>query len=171
MWPWRSVDFCVAFQIKQFAGEDKDENKTVEKEERIVKDLQQMSQKEKMKLLKEESPELLELIQDFKAKVKWPQVMHESACVVRGIMWAQPVWSVQLTELKDELHPLVQMVKDGKIPPGKVNIFVHIPQSASDNTCNNNKNELTCCLSLKRGQTTSGLNNSSISSKLHSLCS
>lgn len=37
--------------------------------ERIVKDLQQMSQKEKMKLLKKESPELLELIQDFKAKV------------------------------------------------------------------------------------------------------
>lgn len=81
------------------------------------------------------------------------------------------MWSVQLTELKDELHPLVQMVKDGKIPPGKVSIFVHKPQSASDNTCSNNKNELTCCLSPKRGQTTSGQNNSSISSKLHSLCS
>ena len=38
--------------------------------ERIVKDLKQMSQKEKMKLLKKESPEFLELIQDFKAKVK-----------------------------------------------------------------------------------------------------
>lgn len=61
---------CVAFQIKQFALEDKDENKSVDKEERIMKDLKQMSQKEKMKLLKEESPELLELIQDFKAKVK-----------------------------------------------------------------------------------------------------
>lgn len=64
------VLILVTFQIKQFAVEDKDENKTVEKEERIVKDLKQMSQKEKMKLLKEESPELLELIQDFKAKVK-----------------------------------------------------------------------------------------------------
>lgn len=52
---------------------EKDESKPVEKEERIVKDLKQMSQKEKMKLLKKESPELLELIQDFKAKVrdKW----------------------------------------------------------------------------------------------------
>lgn len=50
--------------------EEKDENKTAEKEERIMKDLKQMSQKEKMKLLKKESPELLELIQDFKAKVK-----------------------------------------------------------------------------------------------------
>lgn len=54
--------------------EEKDENKTAEKEERIVKDLKQMTQKEKMKLLKEESPELLELIQDFKAKVKQPQM-------------------------------------------------------------------------------------------------
>lgn len=35
-----------------------------------MKDLKQMSQKEKMKLLKKESPELLELIQDFKTKVK-----------------------------------------------------------------------------------------------------
>lgn len=41
---------------------------------------------------------------------------------------------MQLSELKDELQPLVQMVKDGKIPPGKVSIFVHLPQSASDNT-------------------------------------
>ncbi|XP_074534189.1 something about silencing protein 10 isoform X1 [Halichoeres trimaculatus] len=77
--------------FQEFAVEEKDENKVVEKEERIVKDLKQMSQKEKMKLLKKESPELLELIQDFKAK---------------------------LTELKDELQPLVQMVEDGKIPPG-----------------------------------------------------
>lgn len=35
-----------------------------------MKDLDQMSQKEKLKLLKKESPEMLELIQDFKAKVK-----------------------------------------------------------------------------------------------------
>uniref|UniRef100_A0A4W3JSS9 UTP3 small subunit processome component n=1 Tax=Callorhinchus milii TaxID=7868 RepID=A0A4W3JSS9_CALMI len=38
-------------------------------EQKIQKDLKQMSVKEKMKLLKNESPELLELIQDFKAKV------------------------------------------------------------------------------------------------------
>lgn len=44
--------------------------KEVEKEGRIVKDLKTMSQKEKLKLLKKESPELLELIQDFKAKVE-----------------------------------------------------------------------------------------------------
>lgn len=63
------IECCYCFK-KQFAVEEKDENKSAEKEERIVKDLKQMSQKEKMKLLKDESPELLELIQDFKAKVK-----------------------------------------------------------------------------------------------------
>lgn len=38
---------------------------------------------------------------------------------------------MQLTELKDELQPLVQMVKDGKIPPGQVSIFEHIPHTCS----------------------------------------
>lgn len=61
---------CVAVYMQHFAVEEKDEGKTLEKEERIVKDLKEMSKKEKMKLLKKESPELLELIQDFKAKVK-----------------------------------------------------------------------------------------------------
>lgn len=43
-------------------------------------------------------------------------------------MWINFVtaWCVQLTELKDELQPLVQMVKDGKIPPGKVSVFKFI---------------------------------------------
>uniref|UniRef100_A0A3P8X689 UTP3 small subunit processome component n=1 Tax=Cynoglossus semilaevis TaxID=244447 RepID=A0A3P8X689_CYNSE len=76
-------------------NEGEDEEKAPERQEKIVKDLQQMTKKEKMKLLKKESPELLELIQDFKTK---------------------------LTELKDELQPLVQMVKDGKIPEGKVGL-------------------------------------------------
>uniref|UniRef100_A0A3Q3GFC5 UTP3 small subunit processome component n=1 Tax=Labrus bergylta TaxID=56723 RepID=A0A3Q3GFC5_9LABR len=96
--------------FKEFAVEEKDENKAVEKEERIVKDLKQMSQKEKMKLLKKESPELLELIQDFKAK---------------------------LTELKDELQPLVQMVKDGKIPPGKGADYLKTKQQLYLNYCTN----------------------------------
>lgn len=65
-----SLLFFLGIYMKQFATVEKDENKTAEKEERIVKDLKQMSQKEKIKLLKKESPELLELIQDFKAKVK-----------------------------------------------------------------------------------------------------
>lgn len=66
------VIIFVVLCIKDFAVE-KDESKVEEKEERIVKDLKQMSQKERMKLLKNESPELLELIQDFKAKVRHEQ--------------------------------------------------------------------------------------------------
>lgn len=31
---------------------------------------------------------------------------------------------MQLNELKDELQPLIQMVKEGKIPPGKVSAFL-----------------------------------------------
>ncbi|XP_035518242.1 something about silencing protein 10 isoform X2 [Morone saxatilis] len=102
-------DYDLNF-FQEFAVEEKEENKTVEKEERIVKDLKQMSKKEKMKLLKKESPELLELIQDFKAK---------------------------LTELKDELQPLVQMVKDGKIPPGKGADYLKTKQQLYLNYCTN----------------------------------
>ncbi|XP_029007672.1 something about silencing protein 10 [Betta splendens] len=87
-----------------------EEKKTDEKEAKIVKDLKQMSQKEKMKLLKKESPELLELIQDFKTK---------------------------LTELKDELHPLVQMVNDGRIPPGKGADYLKTKQQLYLNYCTN----------------------------------
>ncbi|XP_027135618.1 something about silencing protein 10 isoform X2 [Larimichthys crocea] len=102
-------DYDLNF-FQEFAVEEKDENKTAEKEERIVKDLKQMTQKEKMKLLKEESPELLELIQDFKAK---------------------------LIELKDELQPLIQMVKDKKIPPGKGADYLKTKQQLYLNYCTN----------------------------------
>ncbi|XP_041671073.1 something about silencing protein 10 isoform X2 [Cheilinus undulatus] len=96
--------------FQEFAVKEKDEEKAVEKEERIVKDLKQMSQKEKMKLLKKESPELLELIEDFKAK---------------------------LTELKEELQPLVKMVEDGKIPPGKGADYLKTKQQLYLNYCTN----------------------------------
>ncbi|KAM3620939.1 uncharacterized protein V6R79_003900 [Siganus canaliculatus] len=102
-------DYDLNF-FQQFAVEEKDDNKTEEKKERIVKDLKQMSQKEKMKLLKKESPEMLELIQDFKAK---------------------------LTELKDELQPLMQMVKDGKIPPGEGAKYLRTKQQLYLNYCTN----------------------------------
>ncbi|XP_068170971.1 something about silencing protein 10 [Antennarius striatus] len=102
-------DYNLNF-FQEFAVEEEDENKTGEKEERIVKDLNQMSQKEKMKLLKKDSPELLELIQDFKAK---------------------------LTELKDELQPLLQMVEDGKIPPGKGADYLRTKQQLYLNYCTN----------------------------------
>ncbi|XP_043977297.1 something about silencing protein 10 isoform X2 [Gambusia affinis] len=101
-------DYDLNF-LQEFAVE-KDEDKTVEKQEKIVKDLKQMSQKEKMKLLKKESPELLELIQDFKAK---------------------------LSELKDELEPMMQMVKNGKIPAGQWADYLETKQQLYLNYCTN----------------------------------
>ncbi|NWX90955.1 SAS10 protein, partial [Nothoprocta pentlandii] len=63
-----------------------------DKGQKITKDFQALSKKEQLKLLKQESPELLQLIEDFEVK---------------------------LMELKDELQPLLQMVKSGSIPQGK----------------------------------------------------
>ncbi|XP_058487753.1 something about silencing protein 10 [Solea solea] len=103
-------DYDLSFFQEFTAVGEEDENKTTEQEERIVKDLQQMSRKEKMKLLKKESPELLELIQDFKAK---------------------------LSELKAELQPLMQMVKDGTIPPGKGADYLKTKQQLYLNYCTN----------------------------------
>ncbi|KAG2459556.1 SAS10 protein, partial [Polypterus senegalus] len=78
--------------LQEFSKEQEGQKET-EKEGKITKDLENMSSKQKLKLLKKESPELVELIQDFKAK---------------------------LTELKDELEPLLEMVNNGKIPPGEL---------------------------------------------------
>lgn len=94
--------------FQEFAAE-KDE-KSGEKDQKIVKDLDQMSQKEKLKLLKKESPEMLELIQDFKTK---------------------------LAELKDELQPLVEMVMDGRIPPGKGADYLQTKRQLYLNYCTN----------------------------------
>ncbi|RXM91988.1 Something about silencing protein 10 [Acipenser ruthenus] len=99
--------------LQEFSTEQEAAKKP-EKEELIVKDLEKMSHKEKMKLLKKESPELLELIQDFKDKVT-----HTHTHTHRlGFKWVF-FWIKYLTELKDELQPLLDMVKEGKIPPGK----------------------------------------------------
>uniref|UniRef100_A0A4W4ECR7 Sas10 C-terminal domain-containing protein n=1 Tax=Electrophorus electricus TaxID=8005 RepID=A0A4W4ECR7_ELEEL len=95
--------------LQEFAVETETE-KTEGEEQRIVKDLKTMSQKQKLSLLKKESPELLELIKDFKAK---------------------------LTELRDEIQPLVQMVKDGQIPPGKGANYLAMKQQLYLNYCTN----------------------------------
>ncbi|XP_017548345.1 something about silencing protein 10 [Pygocentrus nattereri] len=98
--------------LQEFAVEAEAEKteETSGKEQRIEKDLNTMSQKEKLKLLKKESPELLELIHDFKAK---------------------------LTELRDEIQPLVQMIKDGKIPAGKGANYLITKQQLYLNYCTN----------------------------------
>ncbi|XP_034022143.1 something about silencing protein 10 [Thalassophryne amazonica] len=96
--------------FQDFAVGSENEKKTTEKEARIIKDLKLMTQKEKMKLLKKESPELLDIIQDFKAK---------------------------LTELKDELQPLVEMVNDGQIPAGKGADYLKTKRQLYLNYCTN----------------------------------
>ncbi|NXY51273.1 SAS10 protein, partial [Ceuthmochares aereus] len=80
------------------------------KGQKIDKDLQALSKKEQLKLLKQESPELLQLIEDFEVK---------------------------LMELKDELHPLLQMVKKGTIPQGKGSRYLQTKYHLYLNYCAN----------------------------------
>ncbi|XP_075565655.1 something about silencing protein 10 isoform X2 [Pelecanus crispus] len=80
------------------------------KAQKIDKDLQALSKKEQLKLLKQESPELLQLIEDFEVK---------------------------LMELKDELHPLLQMIKDGTIPQGKGSRYLQTKYHLYLNYCAN----------------------------------
>ncbi|KAM8968261.1 something about silencing protein 10 [Sarcophilus harrisii] len=81
-----------------------------EAQTRVVKDLDKVPTKEKLKMLRKESPELLELIEDLKAK---------------------------LTEVKDELEPLLHMVEKGLIPPGKGSRYLKTKYSLYLNYCSN----------------------------------
>ncbi|XP_004383387.1 something about silencing protein 10 [Trichechus manatus latirostris] len=81
-----------------------------EAETRVVKDLTKVSVKEKLKMLRKESPELLELIEDLK---------------------------VRLTEVKDELEPLLQLVEQGIIPPGKGSQYLKTKYNLYLNYCSN----------------------------------
>ncbi|XP_075606986.1 something about silencing protein 10 isoform X2 [Balearica regulorum gibbericeps] len=80
------------------------------KGQKIDKDLQALPRKEQLKLLKQESPELLQLIEDFEVK---------------------------LMELKDELYPLLQMVKNGTIPQGKGSRYLQTKYHLYLNYCAN----------------------------------
>ncbi|XP_072887899.1 something about silencing protein 10 isoform X1 [Hemitrygon akajei] len=95
--------------IQTFAQEQEAE-KASGKDLKIKKDLNKMSQKEKLKLLKKESPELLELIQDFKEK---------------------------LVELKEELQPLMELVQSGRIPAEKDVLYVQTKYHLYLNYCTN----------------------------------
>ncbi|NXR46237.1 SAS10 protein, partial [Hippolais icterina] len=80
------------------------------KGQKIDKDLQALSKKEQLKLLKQESPELLQLMEDFEVK---------------------------LMEIKDELYPLLQMVRDGTIPQGKGSRYLQTKYHLYLNYCAN----------------------------------
>ncbi|XP_006069383.3 something about silencing protein 10 [Bubalus bubalis] len=81
-----------------------------EAETRVVKDLAKVSVKEKLKMLRKESPELLELIDDLKVK---------------------------LAEMKDELEPLLQLVEQKIIPPGKGSQYLRTKYNLYLNYCSN----------------------------------
>ncbi|KAB0387448.1 hypothetical protein FD755_002404 [Muntiacus reevesi] len=81
-----------------------------EAETRVVKDLGKVSVKENLKMLRKESPELLELIDDLKVK---------------------------LTEMKDELEPLLQLVEQKIIPPGKGSQYLKTKYNLYLNCCSN----------------------------------
>ncbi|NXM16265.1 SAS10 protein, partial [Ploceus nigricollis] len=89
---------------------DKQQKSHESKGQKIDKDLQALSKKEQLKLLKQESPELLQLMEDFEVK---------------------------LMEIKDELHPLLQMVRDGTIPQGKGSRYLQTKYHLYLNYCAN----------------------------------
>ncbi|XP_063072662.1 something about silencing protein 10 [Engraulis encrasicolus] len=100
------IDLLQEFEVEK-PVETEDQQQQVQ---HVTKDLNQLGHKQKMKLLKKESPELLQLIADFKAK---------------------------LTELKDEVQPLVELVKDGTIPPGKAADYLLNKQQLYLHYCSN----------------------------------
>lgn len=99
-------DFGVAW-VEAFA---KPVPQVEETATRVVKDLAKVSVKEKLKMLRKESPELLELIEDLKVKLR---------------------------EVKDELEPLLQLVEQGIIPPGKGSQYLRIKYNLYLNYCSN----------------------------------
>lgn len=81
-----------------------------DKEMVIKSDLSQMSKRQKLQLLEKESPEFAGLIDDFKTK---------------------------LTVAKDDLHPVLELVKDGKLPTCPASKFVKTNYNLILNYCTN----------------------------------
>ncbi|XP_045448013.1 something about silencing protein 10 [Melitaea cinxia] len=89
---------------------DKDVTKSDEKETTIKSDISQMSKRQKLQLLEKESPEFAGLIDDFKSK---------------------------LTVAKDDLQPVLQLVKGGKLPNCSASKFVKTNYDLILNYCTN----------------------------------
>lgn len=83
----------------------------VEEKETIIKsDLSKMSKRQKLQLLEKESPEFIGLVNDFNTK---------------------------LTLAKDDLHPVLKLVKDGKLPTCPASKFVKTNYNLIMNYCTN----------------------------------
>ncbi|XP_055967283.1 something about silencing protein 10 [Sorex fumeus] len=100
-------DFGITW-VEAFAKPAPQEKEEVET--RVVQDLSKVSTKEKLKMLQKESPELLELIEDLKGKLR---------------------------EVKDELEPLLQLVEQGVIPAGKGSQYLRTKYNLYLNYCSN----------------------------------
>ncbi|XP_026499615.1 something about silencing protein 10 [Vanessa tameamea] len=84
--------------------------KNDEKETTIKSDITLMSKRQKLQLLEKESPEFLGLIDDFKSK---------------------------LSVAKDDLHPVLELVKGGKLPNCSASKFVKTNYDLILNYCTN----------------------------------
>ncbi|XP_047533635.1 something about silencing protein 10 [Vanessa atalanta] len=84
--------------------------KNDEKETTIKSDISLMSKRQKLQLLEKESPEFLGLIDDFKSK---------------------------LSVAKDDLHPVLELVKGGKLPNCSASKFVKTNYDLILNYCTN----------------------------------
>ncbi|KAK4008465.1 hypothetical protein OUZ56_013605 [Daphnia magna] len=82
-------DFGLDF-ITHLKAADKAKEHISVQEEKIDLNLSHLSKREKIKLLTEESPELMELVEDFKC---------------------------QMTELKNNIEPILELVTKGMLPP------------------------------------------------------
>ncbi|KAH6934671.1 hypothetical protein HPB50_026799 [Hyalomma asiaticum] len=86
---------------------------TAEISEKISKDLSKLSKREKLKLLSKDSAELLELVDDFKTKVRFS--LHK----VGGLNCLQSsdirCHLLQMIELRDTILPLAKLVDSGKV--------------------------------------------------------
>ncbi|GBP69331.1 Something about silencing protein 10 [Eumeta japonica] len=76
----------------------------------IRSDLSQLSKRQKLQLIEKESPEFTGLVEDFKTK---------------------------LTVAKDDLHPVLELVKDGKLPSCPASKFVKTNYDLILNYCTN----------------------------------
>uniref|UniRef100_G1KMV7 UTP3 small subunit processome component n=1 Tax=Anolis carolinensis TaxID=28377 RepID=G1KMV7_ANOCA len=110
--PKKSKEDAEAEELEEEEAAQAIQKRLAEKEsgQKITQDLQSLSKKEQLKLLKKESPELLELIQDFEAK---------------------------MTELRDELEPLMELIRDGVISEGKGSHYLQTKYHLYLNYCCN----------------------------------
>lgn len=95
---------------------ERDDDFTEEKLKKIAKNLDKMTKKEKLDFLQQESPELFELVRDFKEKVKF-FIFYD---------FFNPNYHniIKLSELQETLLPIFKCIKSGQLPHSTANEFI-----------------------------------------------